>query len=182
MKRFIVAMLCAFSMFACSSSDTTDGDGLPKWVNRGSGAFTEGGKKIFYGVGMVSNVRNRALARSISESRARADIQKIFSTYSATMVRDYMASTSAATDASSEEQHVEQALKSYSAGTLSGAMIVDHFWDEDGTCYALAKLDLEEFGKSLDDIKELDAKSRDFIRRNADKAFDRLEAEEAKRN
>jgi hypothetical protein len=61
-------------------------------------------------------------------------------------------------------------------------MIVDHFWDEDGTCYALAKLDLEEFGKSLDDIKELDAKSRDFIRRNADKAFDRLEAEEAKRN
>jgi hypothetical protein len=169
-------------MFACSGSDTSDGDGLPKWVNRGSGAFSESGRKVFYGVGMVSNVRNRALARSISESRARADIQKIFSTYSATMVRDYMASTSAMADASSEEQHVEQALKSYSAGTLSGAMIVDHFWDEDGTCYALAKLDLEEFGKALDDMKELDAKSRDFIRRNADKAFERLEAEEAKRN
>ena len=92
-----------------------------------------------------------------------------------------MASTTAGDmSASSEEQHVEQALKTYSNMELSGAMIVDHWVDNDGTEYALAQLDMEQFKNGMDKMKELNAKVRDAVRANADKAFDELNAEEAK--
>ena len=51
----------------------------------------------------------------------------------------------------------------------------------DGTVYALARLDLEDFKNNLDKMKELSAGVRDFVRKNANKAFDSLAAEEEKR-
>ena len=167
----------------CSGSDDYYGDnGEPKWVVRGSGAATEDGKRVFYGVGMVSGIANRALARSTSENRARAELGKIFRTYSASLMRDYRASTTAGDmEASSEEQHVEQAIKTFSKVTLSGVMIVDQWFDpSDATVFALARLDLEEFDGALNRMKELDAKTRDFVRKNAQKTFDALDKEEQK--
>ena len=181
MRWAMVLVSLSMCFAACSGSGDYYGDnGEPKWVIRGSGAFDEGGEKIFYGVGMVNGIANRALARSTAENRGRAELAKIFRTYSASMMRDYMASTTAgAMDASAEEQHVEQAIKTFSSATLSGVMIVDHFWDPaDGTVYALARLDLKEFGDSLEKMKQLDAQTRDFVRKNAEKVFDRLRAEE----
>ena len=51
----------------------------------------------------------------------------------------------------------------------------------DGTEYSLASLDMENFKNGMDKMKELNAKVRDAVRANADKAFDELAAEEAKR-
>ncbi len=82
--------------------------------------------------------------------------------------------------ASSEEQHVQQALKTYSQMELSGVSIVDHWVDTDGTEYSLAQLDMQQFKDGMDKMKELNAKVRDAVRANADKAFDELNAEEAK--
>jgi hypothetical protein len=53
--------------------------------------------------------------------------------------------------------------------------------DTDGTEYSLAQLDMDTFKNNLDKMKELNAKVRDAVRANADKAFDELSAEEAKR-
>ena len=64
---------------------------------------------------------------------------------------------------------------------LSGVLIIDHWVDTDGTEFALAQLDMETFKANLDKMKELNAKVRDAVRANADKAFDELSAEEAKR-
>ena len=159
----------------------------PDWVMKGSAAFNEGGSRVFYGVGGVSGVKNKPLARTASENRARAEIGKVFETYTASLMRDYMASTTAGAavtgeSATSEEQHIEQAVKTFSATTLSGVNIIDHWIDPaDGTVYALAKLDLEAFKNSLDKMKELSAAVRDYVRQNAEKSFDRLEAEEEKR-
>jgi hypothetical protein len=155
-------------------------NGEPEWVARGSGMEEEGGRKVFYGVGLVTGINNRALSRSSADNRARDEIAKIFRTYSASLMRDYMASTTAGDmTASAEEQHVEQAIKTFSQATLSGVIIVDHWWDPtDGTDYALARLDLELFGNALEKAKELDAATRDFVRKNAEKTFDRLNAEE----
>jgi hypothetical protein len=63
---------------------------------------------------------------------------------------------------------------------MSGALIVDHWVDTDGTEYSLAQLDMEAFRNSMDKMKELNAKVRDAVRANADKAFDELSAEESK--
>jgi hypothetical protein len=93
-----------------------------------------------------------------------------------------MASTTAgAMDKSSEEQHISATLKGFTKFTLNGSVIVDHWRDpSDGTMFALAKLDMASVQQTLSDAKELDSKVRDYVRANADKAFDELNAAEQK--
>jgi len=185
MFRAILSAILLFSLAAgCTGADTSyNSDGSPDWVTRGSAAVKEDGKRVFYGVGMVSGIYNRAMARATSENRARAEIGKIFRTYSSSLMRDYMASTTAGTaETTYEEQHVDQAIKTFSAVTLNGVVIIDHWIDQDGTVFSLARLDLAEFEGALDQAKQLDAKTRDFVRANADAAFDRLSGEENKAN
>ncbi len=159
----------------------------PDWIMIGGGAFKDSGQQVFYGVGAINGVRNKPLARTAAQNRARAQITKTFETYTASLMKDYAASTSGGAairveSATSEEQHIEQAVKTFSAATLSGVMIIDHWTDpSDGTMYALAKLDLDNFKNSVDKIKQLNAKVRDFVRKNAEKSFDSLAMEEEKR-
>ncbi|MBI3178741.1 MAG: LPP20 family lipoprotein [Deltaproteobacteria bacterium] len=153
----------------------------PEWVTKGSGAFGGEQGRVFYGVGSASGIKNHALARTTSDNRARAEIAKIFEVYSASLMKDYMASTTAGDmTASSEEQHVEQAIKTFSAQTLSGVQVVDHWFHPDGTVYALAQLDLEGFTNNLDKMKELNSKVRDYVRKNAGRVHMDLEKEEEK--
>ncbi len=46
---------------------------------------------------------------------------------------------------------------------------------------AFAKLDFNHFQASLEKIKELNAEVRDYVRRNEERAFQRLFEEEKKR-
>ena len=154
----------------------------PAWVNKGSGAFDMDKGKVFYGVGVASGIKNRALLISTADNRARAEIAKILETYVAVLAKDYMASTTAGDmSASSEEQHVEMALKTFTKMTLHGARIIDHWRDPaDGSLFALCELDLFAFKGALDEYKELDAKVRDYVRENAEKMHDQLEEMEQK--
>jgi len=189
MKRLAVTLALAMPLaVACGGSkqegQLTPGGPVveyPEWVNKGSGAFG-GEKKVFYGVGSASGIRNHSLARSTADNRARAEISKVFSTYSASLMKDYSASTTAGDfSASSEEQRVEQAIKTFSANTLNGVEIVDHWiHPTDGTIYALARLDIEGFMSQIDRAKELSEKVKDAVKRAAEKSFADLSAEEAK--
>lgn len=182
----ILAALLPISMTGCAGRHPA-GTQPPEWVTKGSGAFKDSGSKVFYGVGSVIGVRNPPLARTTAENRARAEITKIFETYTASLMKDYAASTTgggAVTGASatSEEQYVEQAIKTFSSATLNGVMIIDHWTDSStGELFALARLDLESFKNSLDKIKELNSAVRDYVKKNAEKSFEGLAAEEEKR-
>ena len=153
----------------------------PAWVNKGSGAFG-GEKKVFYGVGSASGIRNASLARSTADNRARAEISKVFETYSASLMKDYSASTTAGDfSATSEEQMVTQAIKTFSAQTLNGVEIVEHWiHPQTGEIYSLARLDIAGFMDQIDKAKELNAKVKEAVKRSAEKAFGDLEAEETK--
>ena len=160
---------------------------VPGWVTRGSGAVHEGERRAFVGVGSVHGIRNPALARSTADNRARAQIAKIFSTYSASLMRDYAASTAGGggegRDAARarEEQDVEQAIKTFSAATLSGVEIADHWYHpHDGSVFSLARLDLDGFTAGLDQLREVSEKARDFVRGHAEAAHRQLEEEEAR--
>lgn len=188
MKKVIGMAMVAAALAACGGEKKPDMSNQilhangPDWVNRGSGAFGGEKGKIFYGVGIASGIRNAALRRSTSDSRARSEIAKTLDTYVSVLNKDYQASTTAGDmSASNEEQHVQQALKTYSQVELSGVQIIDHWVDTDGTEYSLASLDMENFKSGMDKMKELNAAMRDAVRANADKAFDELAAEEAKR-
>ncbi len=191
MKRLALMISLALpGLMACGGQKTNEGQltangpvvEYPEWVNKGSGAFG-GEKRVFYGVGAASGIKNHALARSTADNRARAEISKVFEVYSASLMKDYMASTTAGDmSASSEEQHVEQAVKTFSANTLNGVEIVDHWiHPTDGTIYALARLDIEGFMNQIDRAKELSAKVKEAVKRAAEKSFADLEREEAKR-
>ncbi|HDO23313.1 MAG TPA: hypothetical protein ENG86_10800 [Nitrospirae bacterium] len=120
--------------------------------------------------------------RQTADDRARNEVAKIFQFYTASLAKDYMASTMAGDpNATSEEQHVEQAIKTVTSMTLSGVEIVDH-WDnpKTGELFSLARLDLAAFKNNLQRARELNGKVRDYIRQNADRLHKELEKEEDK--
>jgi hypothetical protein len=170
-----VALVLLIGLAACG--------GPPKWVKQGSGAFNDKDTKAFYGVGAVTGVRNEPLAWDTAENRARAEIAKTFETYTGYLMRDYAASTTAGDfTRNSEEQNVERAIKTVTTTTLSGVRPIERYKDEKtGTYYVLTKLNLEEMKNNLEQAKELNAQVRDYVRKNADKLFERLEKEEDKR-
>src|SRR6266511_3846543 len=170
----VVVATGSFLLAACSS--------VPKWVDKGGGYMTEKDGKAFYGVGAVTGIRNEPLAKETADNRARADLAKYMDTYTAYLMRDYAASTTAGDfTKSSEEQNVERALKTFVSANLSGVAVVDR-WETDDksgkTVYSLAKMDLETFKDQVGRMKELNEKARDFVRQNAEKAFERLREEE----
>jgi len=162
---------------ACSST--------PQWVGQGGGYMNEKNSKAFYGVGGVSGVKNEPLAKEAADNRARADLAKFVDTYTSYLMRDYASSTTAGDfTKSSEEQNVERALKTFVSVTLSGVAVVER-WEKDDkagkTIYSLAKMDLDTFKEQVGQLKELNEAARDFVRKNAERAFERLQEEEHKR-
>ncbi len=184
-QNLVLAFVAAIALGACAGKGKPSpiASNAPEWVNKGSGAFKDqGGKQVFYGVGIAQGIRNRALAVTAADDRGRAEIAKIMNSYVTTLTKDYMASVTAGDmTKSSEEQMVSQTLKNFAKFTLHGSVPIDHWKDPtDGTLFALVKLDMAAIQASLDESKELDAKVRDYVKANAEKAFDELSAEEAK--
>jgi hypothetical protein len=154
-------------------------DGVPRWVNRGSGAYEEEQGKCFYGVGVLTGVQNPALSRQAVDNRARGEIAKMFDLYIAAMMKDYQRSTTAGDfQASAEEQDIVSAQKTITEVTLRGVEVRDHWIDpKSGVQYALAILDLNGMMKSLEQAKSLNNNLRDYVRANARRAFDELDQE-----
>lgn len=152
----------------------------PAWVNQGSGAFKNSqGQGIFYGVSGFKGSQNPILARQAAGDRACAEIAKTMNRYVAVLDKDYMSATTAGNQSkTADEQFVSQTQKTFSQFTLTGAHITDYWKSSDGTIYALCKMDLNGFMKSLDQANQLSSQVRDFVRKDASKAFDALSAEE----
>ena len=79
---------------------------------------------------------------------------------------------------------VTQTHKVFAQFQLHGSIPVDHWVDRSDpqhpVYYSLVKLDMASVQAALDETKDLDAKTRDYVKANADKAFDELNAEQAK--
>lgn len=153
----------------------------PEWVLKGTGAFESQDTKVFYGLGSAHGIKDPSLLRTTAENRARNEIAKIFQVYTSSLMKDYRASTSARdADAVSEEHHTEEAIKTVTSMTLSGVKIIDYWQNpKTGELFTLARLDLEEFKNSLEKAKELNAKVKEQIIRNADRLHEELSKEEA---
>lgn len=157
--------------------------GPPTWVKKGSGSLNKEGADAIYGMGSIVGVHNEPLAWEAAENRARAELAKSFQTYTAYLMQDYAASTNAGDfSKTTEEQNVERGIKTFTAVTLNGIRPIDRYKDEDtGSYYVLTKLSFKEMQATLQQAQELNAEVRDFVRKNAQRVFQRLEKEEAKR-
>jgi len=143
----------------------------PDWVNAGTGAFADESGKTFHGVGIVSGVRDAAFRRKMADSRARGEIQKILEELLDAIQKENPAPESDPAEA----QRQKMALKALAASD-AGVRIVDHWVDGDSTEYALALLELSSFKANLDKAHELSGRSKEALRRNADRVFDETSA------
>ncbi len=158
----------------------TDGRELPAWTMQGGMAFPADIGKVFYGVGMASNISNPSLLREAADNRSISEMAKQFEVYTSSLMNDYMAST-AAGDKSSEEQHVETVKKTVVKQTLNGVMIVDRCQDRGtGMFYSLSRLDIDKFKDAISKKAELSDKMKEYVRNNANAMAEKLEKEEAK--
>ena len=66
----VLAAMGVLFLVGCAAKQPAPPAG-PAWVNKGSGAFDVDKGKVFYGVGMASGIRNRALLRQTADNRAR---------------------------------------------------------------------------------------------------------------
>jgi hypothetical protein len=158
---------------------------VPKWVTAKGAAFS-GERRVLYGVGNASALQNPTLRRKAAEGQARRDLADTMQTYVAALQKQYLAETTAGDlGKQSVEQHITDTMKTVTQATLVGAQIVE-YWENPlrNEAYALARLDLEQFlevmksyQSAIGNAKELDAKVRDFVRANAEKAHDELNAE-----
>ncbi|MFA6318528.1 MAG: hypothetical protein WC943_14055 [Elusimicrobiota bacterium] len=189
MSRYVSLLGCALALGLVAGCATTSkpqqpvGPASPEWVMKGSGAFKDAnGISVLYGVGASQGTKMVPLARSEAGLSADAEIAKVVNNYVSALVKSYMASTTAGDmSKSSEEKHVSNTMKSFAQACLHGVQKIDNWKDPaDGTWYTLAKLDMTGIKKALEESKELDAKVRDYVRANAEKAFDELASEEAK--
>ena len=188
-SNYALAFLAAAALGACAgskSSPIVQKGNPPDWVNRGNGAFKDQtGNKVIYGVGILQGVRNIGLAIPAVDDRGRAEITKIMNSYVTVLGKDYASSVTAGDPTkTSEEQMVTQTHKVFAQMQLHGATPVDHWVDRSDPSapvyYALVKLDMASVQAALDESKDLDAKTRDYVKANADKAFDEMNAEQAK--
>ncbi|MCX5722774.1 MAG: LPP20 family lipoprotein [Nitrospirae bacterium] len=162
---------------------------LPKWVAQRGAAFS-GEKRVFYGAGNASGLQNPSLRRKSAEGQARRDIAQTMQTYVAALQKQYLAETTAGDmSKQSVEQHITDTMKQVTEATLVGSQIVE-YWENPlrNESYALARLDLEQFldvmksyQSAVGNGKELDAKVREYVRKNAEKAHDELNAELGKK-
>jgi len=151
----------------------------PKWVKHGGGVFNDKAGKVLHGVGSVSGIKSQHLRRATADDRARADIGKVMEVYSSSLLKDYASSTLADDpNLSTEEAHVEQAIKTVTSVTLSGVQIIEH-WENPVTAeyYSLARVNLKEFKNNLNSSKKLDKRVKDYIKQNADKVHEELSKE-----
>ena len=126
---------------AATNVVVADAGGEPGWVKRGSAAVKGDGGRLFYGVGAAGGISNPSLLRSTADNRARAELAKVFQTFSASLMHDYANSDGA--------QNVEQAVKTLSSMSLEGVTITDRYVARDGTLYSLASLDLATMGPAI---------------------------------
>lgn len=133
MKKYLLlaSVLC---LVACATSQK--GKAAPEWTVKGAGAFADSGKRVFYGVGMApATIVDESLRRETADNRARADIQKVFSTSIEGAMTSYT---------TNESERVERVLKTFQGGKISWVQIVDRYRSADGAIYSLAKIDLDQ--------------------------------------
>lgn len=170
--KIVSILLISCVLYACASLPSK-----PKWVTQGGSIFKDN-KKALYGVGSVDGVTSEALKRTAADNRAIVEISKQVSVMSTSLMRDYMSSTSAAEEEKRNgEQYIEQTAKTFTSNVLSGIRIIDR-WSDDKTTYSLAELNIDDLKSMTDNIKQLSEKTREYIKANAEKAFDKLDKEQ----
>lgn len=173
--KILLVTFMSFMAIACSSSGTDiesdlNIDGAPDWVNEGSIAVSDNDGRYIQGVGMSSPVHDESLQKSAADSRARAQLAQIVSTFMDVSIDDYMAN-----NGDIGTTNIEREIKTLSKTSLNGSKIMARWKDpETGTIYSFAELDLDKIDSMIKQSNSMNNELKLYLNETMDSKFDRF--------
>ncbi len=183
MKYLMTIVLAALLLAGCSSKTRVESDlgvkGAPDWINEGTQILNDKGGRLFHGVGQAPQMGDRSLQISTADSRARAEVARVLSSFIDVVNRDY-ASASGSAQEMVAQQSISRQIESLTRTNLSGAEIIGHWRDKkSGIVYAIAELDLDRIKRIVASNQEMNQDFGSFFETHGDNVFDR-QMEESK--
>ncbi len=172
----ILGMLLALA--ACSTKNVVESDlhikGAPDWVNEGTQILKTGDGRLFHGVGSAPVLGDMSLQTSTADSRARAELARVLSSYMDVVSNDYLASSGSG-DRQATEQAVSRQIENISRINLSGAKIIGRWRDEkNNVIYALAELDMAQVKNTVRGVEEMNSGFNRYVDSHGETIFDKL--------
>lgn len=174
-----VAMLVALT--ACSSRTVVESDlgidGAPDWVNEGTQAISDDNGRLIHGVGSAGPMNDDSLQVATADTRARAEVARILSTYMDVVQQDFATNVRAGEESLSDES-VNREITAASKVVLNGARIIGRWRNEDtGIVYAIAELDMRQAKDVMQGVESMNRQLRTYLADQGDYVFDRFARE-----
>lgn len=175
----------AFFMLGCASESVIqtelDENGVPQWVKQGSNIVKTGSGRVFLGVGSAPMLGDLSLQASTANTRARAEVGRVLSSYMEIVSRDYLASGQAARN-NFTEQSVAKQIDDIDSMNFTQARIVDHWRDEkNNIIYAIAEMDMKKAKSSLQGTEVIHKDLQRYINEEGEEIFDRIAKDETQK-
>ncbi|MDV3502731.1 hypothetical protein [Marinobacter sp. M-5] len=159
---------------ACSSRETLESDmgisGAPDWVNEGTQAVDDDDGRYIQGVAYAPPLNNQSLQISTADSRARAEVARVVSSYVDSTLSDYSSSTG-----DSAVSSIEQTLVSSTRTALNGVRIKARWKDSNtGNVFSFAEMDMEALDDSIQTASKLSDNFKAFYSGKANANFERF--------
>ncbi len=181
----VAAVAGLAALAACSGKNKVDSDlgvsGAPDWVNEGTQVLNDKGGRLFHGVGQAPAMGDESLQISTADTRARAELARVLTSYLDVVSTDYASSAASGGNRVGEESVTRQ-IRNLTRVNLSGARILGHWKDpKTGTIYAIAELDLEQVQRTAEAVGDMNADLRRYLEDNGGNIFDRMAKKEGAR-
>jgi hypothetical protein len=159
---------------ACSSTETIESDlGLsdaPDWVNEGTQAVDDDDGRYVQGVAYAPPLNDQSLQTSTADSRARAEVARVVSSFVDSTLNDYSASTG-----DTAVSNIEQTVISSTRTALNGVRIRARWKDQrTGNIYSFAEMDMDVLDDSIRTASKLSDNFRAFYTSQANANFERF--------
>lgn len=175
MQGVLLALL-AIGVVGCGGGKTKVESDLglkdvPDWVNEGTNILNDKGGRLFHGVGSAPQMGDTALQQSTADTRARAELARMLSSYLDVVGKDYQSSSSATE--SSAQFAVSQQINSLSQVNVSGSRIIARWKDKKTkVIYSLAEVDMKTLKQNAQLVQELNVGLRKHLETKGDGIFD----------
>ena len=185
----VLALSAAFALAAaCGGGETREDprpgsefaatmEGAPCWTMRGCGCFSGEEAQRLCGVGIMGGTNDLSMCLDTSIDRGRARIAASLDRAIKELVEDYRQTVTGGSDyakKAADEQAVTRTIQQVTNVSLPGTTMAESWISKRGDCFALVVLDPDKFKAALAKTTDLDADVRDYVLRNAERAFERL--------
>jgi len=152
--KCVCVVVCIFIFSSCVSNghivgSQLDKDGNPLWVSTGSQSVINNNRRSFQGVGKATLSSDLSKQISLSDRRAKAEINKLLASYIKMVSRSYIASGRAQKSGFDHFQASQQ-ISVITEYNIHSIKVIAHWQDnKNKAVYSIAELDLSTVKTTL---------------------------------